>query len=261
MNASPVWHRKPSSCTPSREHEHAAQLWNEHEHQPSQARYRKPSFHTGLACVYICTRVASEILRNLRFCGSLNLAEIARNFDLVKGVKFSEIGLSLPRPTVHCHLITAHCPLPTVYCPLSTACLLSSTQCLMPNVQCPLSITCYLLPTIYFQLLTAFCSLPNVYCPLFTAHCLPPTVYSVLSTVYCSLSTTHCLLPTVQCPLSSGYSTLSTARCPLSMLFICCIFGSISFLTRQLLMGSVQWSMDSGQCVADKRTVRVGSIH
>jgi hypothetical protein len=169
MNASPVRHRKPSSCTPSREHEHAAQLWNEHEHQPSQARYRKPSFHTGLACVDICTRVASEILRNLRFCGSQNLAKIARNFDLVKGVKFSEIGLSLPRPTVHCHLITARCPLPTVYCPLSTACPLFTSRCPlstvqypMPNAQCPM-------PTVYYLLFTAH----NLLTYLFTCWPVP----------------------------------------------------------------------------------------
>ncbi len=75
---------------------------------------------------------------------------------------------------------------------------------------------------------TVLCPLPAVQCPLSVAHCL-------LLTIYCTLLTDSSL-STVHCTLFSAYSPLSTANWPLCMLYTCCIFGSISYLTRRLLI-------------------------
>jgi hypothetical protein len=135
---------------------------------------------------------------------------------------------------------SAHCPLPTVYC------LLSTVHCPLPTVNVHHSMPAHcLLPAPLYPLSTVQCPMPTAYCPLFTAHYLLPTLYCplftattycppLLPTVYCPLladcflwSSAHC-----HCPLSSAYSPLSTARCPLWMLYICGIFGSVSFLNK-----------------------------
>jgi hypothetical protein len=103
-----------------------------------------------------------------------------------------------------CPLFTVHCPLCTVHCALSTV------HCSLPIVKCTLSTACPPLPI-------AHCLLPSSHCLLSTSYCPLLTVHGSLFNFHC-----HCPLPTAHCPLL-------TAHC-IYMLYICSIFGSISFL-------------------------------
>ncbi len=146
-----------------------------------------------------------SVMGNFIFFISQNLAEISRNFDLVKNVEFHEIKimkwdssaeLTKNQKAVIPLVSIALCSLSTFHCPLPAPCLLLTAHCSLSTAQCPLSTVHYLLPTVHCQLLT-----------------LPPVL---------------CLLPT-----------------PLCMLYIRCIFGSIGFSTRRLLVKKfwfAQWT-------------------
>ncbi len=108
-----------------------------------------------------------------------------------------------------------------------------SVNCLLPTV-----IAHSQLCTVHSLLSTVFCPLPTVHCLLFTVHCRLSTFHCPLSTtlptpycVYCPQSTIHSPLSTaaVLCPLSTTLWPLSTATSPLCMLYLPCVFGSISF--------------------------------